>query len=448
MRDAATLICIVFMLYLFLMDRKKSDRLSSALWIPLIWMFLAGSRYVSAWLDIGKPVQWVSADQISAVYNEGSPVDAAVFFLLMAAGAFVLFRRKIDWSSWLTENKWIWLYFIYCGVSIMWSDDPFVGFKRFVKELGNPIMALVLLTEERPYEAVGAILRRLAFVLLPLSVLFIRYYGDLGRSWHYDGSPMYTGIGTDKNALGAMCLLAGIYFCWNFLLNRKGDFRWRARGNITDLVLIGMVVYLIHMANSSTSLACLVAAVSLFFVGRMKSMAERPNRIIVLLVIVVSMFFVLDATIDLHDTIFQMLGRDATLTNRRAVWEVVARAAVDPFIGAGFMSFWVGERMESIWRQIGIAGVNQAHNGYLEQYLNLGYIGVGFIGALMLSGLVKVRRHLSVDYPSAMLRLCFIVDSALYNYTEASFYGVNNVWLLLILGVMEIPDQKISVHER
>jgi O-antigen ligase len=330
----------------------------------------------------------------------------------------------------------------------MWSDDPFVGFKRFVKELGNPIMALVLLTEERPYEAVGAILRRLAFVLLPLSVLFIRYYGDLGRSWHYDGSPMYTGIGTDKNALGAMCLLAGIYFCWNFLLNRKGDFRWRARGNITDLVLIGMVVYLIHMANSSTSLACLVAAVSLFFVGRMKSMAERPNRIIVLLVIVVSMFFVLDATIDLHDTIFQMLGRDATLTNRRAVWEVVARAAVDPFIGAGFMSFWVGERMESIWRQIGIAGVNQAHNGYLEQYLNLGYIGVGFIGALMLSGLVKVRRHLSVDYPSAMLRLCFIVDSALYNYTEASFYGVNNVWLLLILGVMEIPDQKISVHER
>jgi hypothetical protein len=52
--------------------------------------------------------------------------------------------------------------------------------KRWVKDLWNPIMALVILTERRPYEAVGVVLRRLNLLLLPLSILFIKYYLELG----------------------------------------------------------------------------------------------------------------------------------------------------------------------------------------------------------------------------------------------------------------------------
>ena len=85
--------------------------------------------------------------------------------------------------------------------------------------------------------------------------------------------------------------------------------------------------------------------------------------------------------------------------------------------------------------------LNQAHSGYLEQYLNLGYIGVAFIGVIMLSGLLKVRKHLDVDPPAAMLRLCFIVTAVLYNYTEAAFYGINNMWLLLLLGTIDISGR-------
>ena len=60
-------------------------------------------------------------------------------------------------------------------MSIAWTDEPFVLFKRWIKDLGNPIMALVILTEQRPYEAVGAILRRLGFFCLFLyrSCLFV-----------------------------------------------------------------------------------------------------------------------------------------------------------------------------------------------------------------------------------------------------------------------------------
>ena len=113
---------------------------------------------------------------------------------------------------------------------------------------------------------------------------------------------------------------------------------------------------------------------------------------------------------------------------------------MNPFVGVGFMSFWTGARLEEVWRLVG--PINQAHNGYLEQYLNLGYIGVAFIAVIVLSGLLRVRRHLNDDPAAGILRLCFIVSAVLYNYTEASFYGMNNMWMLLLLGCLEVPRQR------
>ena len=40
-------------------------------WVPLVWMFLAGSRWVSSWLNLSGPLD--SVDD----YTEGSPVDRA-----------------------------------------------------------------------------------------------------------------------------------------------------------------------------------------------------------------------------------------------------------------------------------------------------------------------------------------------------------------------------------
>jgi exopolysaccharide production protein ExoQ len=430
----ALVICIFFLLYLFWTDLKKSNGPSNALWIPLIWMFLAGSRYVSSWLNLDTPMMSAEA------YSKGSPLDAAIFGLLIAAGVFVSFRRKVDWGQLLIQNKWIWLYFLYCGISTTWSDDSLISFKRLIKELGNVIMVMVILTEKRPYEAVGVILRRFAFLVLPLSVLFLKYYPDLGRAYQLDHM-MATGIAHQKNGLGQICLISGIYFSWNFLLRRKEDFKLWGRDNINDFILLGMVAWLLHMSHSATSLACLVVAASLLFMARIKSIAQNPDRIIVLMMVVASIFLVSDAALDVKNVVIVLLGRSTSLTDRVPIWHTLSDMVTNPFIGTGYMSFWSGHRLEIIWGKIG-TGIIQAHNGYLETYLNLGYIGVVLIGVIIVSGLLKVRKHLNLDYPSAMLRLCFIVSAALYNYTEASFCGINNIWLLLLLGNIEIRVQQ------
>src|SRR6185295_10089553 len=90
----------------------------------------------------------------SQVYMEGSPVDRLVFFSLMALGLLILYRRRPAWGELIVKNPWIWLYFLFGGLSILWSDYPLQSLRRLVKALGNVIMALVVLTEKHPYEAV------------------------------------------------------------------------------------------------------------------------------------------------------------------------------------------------------------------------------------------------------------------------------------------------------
>ena len=158
-------------------------------------------------------------------------------------------------------------------------------------------------------------------------------------------------------------------------------------------------------------------------------------------------YYALDSAFHVKDQVLELLGRDANLTDRAGLWELVRSLEVNPLIGAGFMSFWSGDRMQTIWDALG-GGINQAHNGYLEQYLNLGYIGVGFIIAIIASALLNVRTHLKTDPSAAVLRLCFISVAILYNYTEASFYGINNMWVLLLIASIDVKGEPSGLREK
>lgn len=436
MPQVASVLCVLLITYLFFVDLKRPDSRSLALWVPTIWMFLAGSRFVSAWLNLSPDFETASD------YSEGSPIDRAVFFGLILAGMLILATRKIDWQQALTLNIWIILYVLYCLSSVLWTNDPTVLLKRWVKDLGNPIMALVILTDRRPYEAFGVVVRRLAFVLLPLSVLFIKYYPELGRWYRHDGAETFTGVATQKNQLGMSCLLVGIYMAWDTLQKRRDTYPGFMRQNkLAALVLIGMLAWLLYKSNSQTALVCLVLAISIFLLGSPRFMSRNPALILGTLASAVLMIWIINLMFPLKELVLSILGRRPDLTDRADIWVTLLTLAENPLTGVGFMSFWTGARLEQAWHLLDLR-INQAHNGYLEQYLNLGYVGVFFIAAIMLTGLIRVYRHLHIDPSAGMLRLCIIAVAAVYNYTEAAFYGLNNMWILLLLACIELPRRQ------
>jgi O-antigen ligase len=419
------------------MDRKKIDGISKAIWIPFIWIAIAGSRFVSHWLEPGTL-------STTDAYMEGSPVDRAVFMLLILVGIVVLIRRRLNWGEIFKNNILIWLYFFFGLVSFIWSDYPLVSFKRWIKASGNIIMILIILTEERPYEALGVILRRFAFLLLPLSVLFIKYYPNLGRSYHM-GMPLATGVSGGKNGLGLTCLLSGIYLCWNLLVNKDSQEGIQSGRNLhfsIYIIMLPMIIWLLYMANSATSTACLIVALVFFLIARQPSVKINPHRIMTICFGAAILFGILELVFDVKDIMITMLGRRPDLTSRVPMWDDLLSMVKNPIIGVGYESFWLGDRMVYLRERWG--GLIQAHNGYIEMYLNMGVTGLLFLIGWILSGLRNIYRHLAIDYKAALLRFCFIIVVVLYNYTEAAFYGVNNMWIIFFLSIMDSQCRKFE----
>jgi exopolysaccharide production protein ExoQ len=109
----AFLVCSIGIAGLFYLDRDRSIRISKALWLPVIWLWIAGSRPASVWLGSG------SAGDLSATLD-GSHMDAAVFEALIIAGVIVLFQRKNRTIALLKASGPLIVYFIYCLISVGW----------------------------------------------------------------------------------------------------------------------------------------------------------------------------------------------------------------------------------------------------------------------------------------------------------------------------------------
>jgi len=55
MTKVATIVYAVWICALFALNRDRKARTSPALWIPVIWLLIAGSRMVSDWLNLQAP---------------------------------------------------------------------------------------------------------------------------------------------------------------------------------------------------------------------------------------------------------------------------------------------------------------------------------------------------------------------------------------------------------
>lgn len=419
---------------LFVLDRRQGVRTSWAIVLPMLWLFIAGSRPVSAWLNMA-PVG--SPDQ----YLEGSPIDRAVYALLIASGLVVLSGRWAAVAA-IARRNWPFLIFIgYCLISITWSDYSGVAAKRWVKSLGDYVMVLILLTERQPVEAVKRALARVGFVLLPLSVLFVKYYPDMGRAYaaRWTGTQFFVGVSTDKNMLGMVCLVFGFTAAWRVMEAWSGPRRDRNRLLLAHGVVLSFAVWLLFLSNSMTALNCFALTTVLVAAYRLSKFV-RKRRVLHCAVAAVVLVCVAVLFLNVGGGALEAIGRNPTLTGRTDIWEAVVQVPINPVFGAGFESFWLGDRLERLWEVPITDGVNEAHNGYLELYLNLGWIGVLLFGGLFIAGYRNMLTGLLRDTGLGKLRLGYFVLAAIYNLTEAAIRSTDLVWLAFLLATVALPE--------
>ena len=456
----ALLIFLALIFWLLALDRKRERGVSAALWIPTLWLLVISSRPVSQWLHPGAP------DPLPPTDLDGSPIDRFFYFGIIIAGYAVLARRRLNWGQVFARNRWIFVFYAFLALTSIWSADPFVSLKRLIKDFGNVVMILVVLTERNPITAVKSLLSRCTYVLLPLSVLFIQYFPALGRGYTpFTWEPCFTGVTSGKNTLGEVLIIFGLFLVWQGsevwmpLKRMLADFFCYERRNLHHhdsykairerrgpnkaevlawLLVISMELWLLGKTHSSTALGCFVFGSIILFLMRMPFFQRRTRHLGIWGIVIVGAVFILNSVFNLAGFFAEILGRDATLTGRTEIWDRVLHSQTNPILGEGFWIFWDTEKATNLFSDY-FFRMPQSHNGYIEMYLDGGLVAVSILVGLVLSFLCKAKTDILRGDSFGILYLLFALAPLIYNYTEAAFARLTLVWFAQLLAGIQVP---------
>ena len=428
----ASAIYIAGIVGLFVLDRDRKARTSAALWLPIAWLLITASRPVSMWLQQSGPSGGRGA------IEEGSPIDRTIFLALLIAGVMVLMRKGRGAAKFLRANPAILVFIFYCVVSTAWSDYPDVALKRWMKSLGDMAMVLIVLTERDRSAAIKRLVTTVAFILIPVSVLLIKYYPEVARYYSpYEGTMFVSGVALDKNALGMTCMVFGLGIWWRLLgvwTQERG--RERTRRMIALGSVLALMFWLFWLAHSPTSESCFAMAAGIMAAVMLVRAARKPALVHIMAVTAVCVSFSA-LFLGADGGALKAMGRNPTLTGRTDIWKGVLHFAGNPIFGTGFESFWLGGRLARIWAEGGLLyGINESHDGYLEIYLNEGWIGVALLAVILVVGYRKIVRAVGRDPQTYCLHLAFFVTAVIYNLTEAAFKTNHPLWIILLWAIM------------
>ena len=439
----ALLLWLVLLLGLFWFDPAKEPKVSAALWVPLTFLFFMASRQPTQWLS----GQVIAVDQaaMNNALEEGDPLNRTVSLVLFFLGIGILVSRSFQWGNFFRRNWVLTAYLLFALVSVLWSDFPFPAFRKWFRDLGNYVMVLVVISESFPMEALSTLLRRIGYLLIPLSVMLIKYFPDLAKQYdNWTGDSSYCGATTSKNMLGILCLVCGIYFFWDTVV------RWPHRKDknqrrviFVNAVLTCLTWWLLITCNSATSMTCLTIACLVILAAHTKVIQRHSKMFSVSIPVILLTYNLLFFGLGMGNAFAGAVGR-TSLSGRPEIWQLVLSQQTNPLLGTGYESFWLGPRLESIWSK-GWA-INEAHNGYLEVYLNLGYVGLFLLLLFMAAVYRNIYKTLKISSSTASFTLAIWTAFAFHNTTEADF-RTGLMWLVFVLAALTVSGvgrEKVS----
>jgi len=413
-------------LFLLHFEAKQSPDVTRTLWVPTIWFLYIASKPIGLWL----PSSYATPDS--------SPLDIAFLIILMFIALRILIQRRFDWVNAIKLNAWPIILITLWLVSIVWSDIPFVSFKRWIREFQAMLMAFIVLSEPSPHKAMESIIRRMGFILIPFSPVLIKYFPQYGRLYYGRfGSQQWTGVAMQKNGLGCICFIAIFFSIWSILKRRREYsaplFKYQT---FVEIIIIIISLWLMGGPNSDifyVATAFYALTLGLFIHWGLHILGKRgiyigvrSLMIVIAVVIIIGIATVFTSASFMGD-FASVVGRNSTLTGRTEIWAGLLPIAMQkPILGSGFGGFWT-------WQTRTVHGVSEAHNGYLEVLLDLGFSGILFVSFFLLSSCQKAYKELFRNFDFGVLWISFIMMTVVYNITASSINSFCNPLMAILL---------------
>jgi O-antigen ligase len=224
-------------------------------------------------------------------------------------------------------------------------------------------------------------------------------------------------------------------------------------------VLYGvMLAYLLYgdgHSKSTTSFLALVFACGLLWLLKYQSRRGRqivPARFVLRLLLAglfVHLVMALIFDSSLYVVVAESQGKDATLTGRTDLWyDLFIMGQRHALLGAGYEGFWTSDTALQL-KEFYPWGPRQAHNGYIEMWLNLGLVGLVLFALVVGHALYSSTPLFQRDFEYGRFRLIVLLITLLHNFSEAGFSrSTHLIWFVFLLVVINVKSGRASSAEK
>jgi exopolysaccharide production protein ExoQ len=243
----------------------------------------------------------------------------------------------------------------------------------------------------------------------------------------------WQGLFHHKNILGINMSLFSILLIYKILFINK-----KMKNKIYEIVLLIIAISLLFKSNSGTALIVFIVInliiLLIILKNKINNLGYLKISIILFCSIIISSLAVF--VIKNLNNIFQLLGKDSTLTGRDYIWEIAIEGIKNKlFFGHGIRSFWYNYNLEQNsfllpWGQV----IWHSHNGLLELIIQFGLIGASIflvsytMNFFAIKQKIKTKKAIYIRLTS--IYLFFILIS---NITESYLLGLEiNFWFFYL----------------
>jgi exopolysaccharide production protein ExoQ len=325
-----------------------------------IIVFLLGSMGVEIGLTRPYEAETDPGSVAAAVHVSDVVLQSAV----EACGALLILLR---WRRFIKAVRAVWPLVALAAlamISVAWSARPDLTFRRSSLLLVTMLLAIYA-GERYPIEKQ---MRLLAYTFcgMMLAIVIVRFVAPPYVVDYVSHPGAWKGLSGYKNAFGQYMATAALLL----LFVRFHHFRW------SRCVFLAAAIAMLILAQSAASVLCFLLIVPLMPLWR-SNRVQGKQRLPVYTAIGIGMFSAMYLFITHSGRVFNLLGRNPTLTGRTQLWASVWGAIMrHPILGYGYDTFWAGMG-EALDVRIGAGWMAQrSDNGFLDLGLSLGILGL------------------------------------------------------------------------
>jgi len=391
--------------------------------------------------------------------SRGMLYAASVFFLLQSMGALSIIDRSI-YGTWYGKTgdhltQALNLLSIFASLYLFWSGTRTTRIARINRVLPLAAASLLLISVLWSLDPRVTLTQGTAYFFVVL--------GAIGLAEALDGDTLmesvalicalsavasvvqffvfpepgdFRGIFLQKNVLGQV--MAGGVLAALHATRSKGGRRFRY------ICIIALCTIVAFMSKSATSCLTIVVFFSLDILGRLYLRGASGRIISTCLAIIcvpIVILFVMNA-----DSIFDLLGKDRTLSGRTVIWPyVIDSIGEKPVLGWGYDAFW--SPLNPVSYQIGNALrvlVPNSHNTILELLLGIGFVGTSFFIFLWVRNFVLAVKCMNgPGRQFGLSSVLLLVGILLVGINEVVLLAPGQIWTNLFFMMGFICEKKL-----